>query len=737
MPAALRPGTVWTRSGRTLWLAGLIWAFATGLAAQTVPVRSGEHPGYSRLALFIGEAGWRLGRSPEGYTLAVEQATGFETDGVFDLIPRSRITALRQDGEQLRIDIVCDCHAIAFPWRETWLIVDVRDGAAPAGSPFETPFDGSQQAVAPTAMDIPLLIDAAPPALPLPDPFLEPDRPDSRVDDVRLQMAEGLAEAAAQGLLDLAVPMRQIDDLATDAPPSVDDPPAETAPPTAAPAASAPPPPEPGRPGILARTSMDSALATLMPSVENAADRCLPDSAFDLAAWAGTGDFGAEIASRRAALTTDTGVIPPGAPEDLARTQLAFGFTIEARQTLDLDDRQSQERDRLRVLSLLIDAAPVPPDTFADQSGCTGDVALWAALARGGLAGTTEVERIAVTQAFRRLPAVLQGLIGPRLAGYYIDSGDPAGAAMLLAKAESTDVAEESAVGLAAARLETAAGDAEGAFEELESLADEDARLGPEGVIALVDLAIAGNALPDEGLLSLLRTLRFEYRNRAEDADLGLAEARLLTASGRYAEAAAIGAVLPQTGRDRAMTDLLQSAASQADDATFLDIAFSDIADTAGPAGLHAVAARLIDLGFPERALDLLSAPVTGETLLERRYLRATAAAALGRPDLVEAELLGLDDDRARELRQSLVAPGAADQVSAAWRTGDWDALGTQPDALLQAAAQAMTTPAPDLSAGTPLATREALIADAEETRRIARELLDRFAAQPPAEGDE
>lgn len=728
----------WNRTRRGLWMAGLFWFLATGLVAQTVPVQSGEHPGYSRLALFIGGAGWRLGRSADGYTLAVDAAAGFDIDGVFDLIPRTRIAALQSDGEQLRIDIACDCHAIAYPWRGNWLVLDVRDGTPPDGSPFETTFDPAQGATARGATAIPLFVASAPAQLPLPDTFFTSPPPSLRVDEVRRQMAEGLAQAAAQGLLDLAMPAPAIADPVRSPGPDPSEPPAASTggttplPSVVTPAATADPT-TPGTPGIVARTSMDRALSELAAGDSAAAGHCLPDSDFDLAAWAGTGDFGAEMAIRWAALTTETGAIPAGAPEDLARSQLAFGFGLEAYQTLGLDDRKSQERDRLRLLAKLIEGEPIRSDALADQTGCVGAVALWAALGRGGLEGTTEAERIAVTVAFRRLPPAIQGLVGPRLTGYFIHIGDQAGAGLLLDRIEATDAGGETAAGLAAAQLETASGAPDAALQELQTLADQDARLGPDGVIALVDLAIDRNALPDDSLVDLVRSLRFEYRGRPEDAALGLAEARLLTATGQYTDARQTAVALPPATRDAALTTLLDSAASDADDPVFLDIAFSEMPGNPEAGAIHAVAVRLIDLGFPEQALALLAAPVIGPEMAERRHLRAAAAAALGRPDLVEAELLGIDDPRARELRESLRTGGASDQTAAAWRTGNWTTLETQPDALLQAAAQAMLTPPSDLAAGTPLASRSALIADAEETRRLARELLDRYSVPLPA----
>ena len=78
-----------------LWLAGVVDAIA-----EPVVLRSGEHDGFSRLVLPIGEAtAWSLKQSGRRATLTLNRPRiEFDTSRVFDRIPRKRLVALGQDG---------------------------------------------------------------------------------------------------------------------------------------------------------------------------------------------------------------------------------------------------------------------------------------------------------------------------------------------------------------------------------------------------------------------------------------------------------------------------------------------------------------------------------------------------------------------------------------------------------------------------------------------------------------
>ncbi len=71
--------------------------------------------------------------------LAGEGVT-FDTSAPLIASPVNRIAALEvtPGTGDLVIKLGCDCHATAFLFEEGKLVVDVVDGPAPSGSPFET-----------------------------------------------------------------------------------------------------------------------------------------------------------------------------------------------------------------------------------------------------------------------------------------------------------------------------------------------------------------------------------------------------------------------------------------------------------------------------------------------------------------------------------------------------------------------------------------------------------------------
>jgi hypothetical protein len=385
--------------------------------AQEVSVRAGEHGGFTRLVLRVPEEGeWTLGPAPGGFEVRGPAGAEFDIRGAFRRIGRDRIAALRpRPGGRLGLDIACACHAEMFRMEGVGLVLDVIDGPPPPGALAPGPAAPAAAAALPT---LPLLLAPGPPPF-LPNPLdaaltappaLPPEEED-RVARTEAAILDSVAEAARHGFLDLAPgtrPERAEEDLAAEG--------ARILQPGDA---------RDGRPGVGVRTGLEQDRGAPLGATGAA---CLAEEDFDLAGWAGGGDFVIEVPARLAALTDARDRLDPVAAEALARTYLAYGFGREARVALDLDGRSSRGRDVLRTLARLMDGEPVPAGTFADQAGCLGPVALWRALARGTLSGNDERERTAMTLALRALPKGARDAVALRLAGLFLDASDAAGA---------------------------------------------------------------------------------------------------------------------------------------------------------------------------------------------------------------------------------------------------------------------------------------------------------------------
>ena len=184
-------------------------------AAQTVPVRSGEHAGFSRLVLDIGaERDWRLEGEGESRRLVLDPpVAGFATDGVFELIPRDRLAGLVA-GEGLELRLACPCPVEATRYQARYLVIDIRDPVPGAITEDVTEVRQAERlAAAERLPDMTRLLTGARVGSGRaghPDrPWRRRPRPRPPAGNVDLEtaarlMAEQLARAAASGLLDAA-----------------------------------------------------------------------------------------------------------------------------------------------------------------------------------------------------------------------------------------------------------------------------------------------------------------------------------------------------------------------------------------------------------------------------------------------------------------------------------------------------------------------------------------------------
>ena len=103
----------------------------SGVAAQTVTIRSGEHDTFTRLVMLLPDkAKWSIGESDQSLTLSVDLASlQFDTSQVFSRIPRTRLVNLNQSkpGEDLIFSLGCACSISSFLEASGYLVIDIKD----------------------------------------------------------------------------------------------------------------------------------------------------------------------------------------------------------------------------------------------------------------------------------------------------------------------------------------------------------------------------------------------------------------------------------------------------------------------------------------------------------------------------------------------------------------------------------------------------------------------------------
>ena len=752
-------------------------------AAQTISVQAGEHATFTRLVLDLPQpTDWQLGRTADGYELRVAGgAPRFDLTKVFRVIPRTRLASIWADPASgtLRIGIACACHAVPFEFRPDIIVIDLRDGPPDVGSTFEAGLDGGvlptltvqpvsqlrprpapnrPAPVPPAANRWATVRPLAKPVLPG-DPFsaMPPDAPPAGtrasdridfaantlprlielpapvaspgVDAMRAALLEQFGRAATAGVIDIDTPVFPAVEASGAAPPLV------------------------ARPGPYAHLAIDGVpgLAARPANTDRGAltDQgapCLPDTSFDLSAWADNRPFDAQMAGARARLLGEFDRPDPERVADLVRLHLYFGFGAEARNVLSvfpLDDPDAALWGSMA--DIVDDRTPPAEGPLADQAACTGRAALWVSLAHPILTASDAPDRASVTGGFSALPVHLRRHLGPALAEKFLAVGDVATAqairdAIWRAPGDAGPGAQLIDAHLALERGNVA--------EATETLADVAGQNGPVAVRALIDLVDARLTLReavDPGTITALAALAREHRGGPFAPALIRAEMLARGSAGDFDAAFRIansGAV--------AANDLWQLLARVGPDSALLTYAVLPAGSALPmiePAARLQIGDRLLTLGFADAALLWLPSGTDSASLLrvaraelQRGDARAALRRIAGRTgpeiDLVRAGALAQLGDQGSAATAFGSAGDTEAQVAALWRAQDWTASATTGSLPRRAALEALSPAAapPSGNAEAPLAQGRALLQDSARAREAILALLQATPAPATAQ---
>ena len=757
-------------------------AVATAVAMAVAPaaiaqtrIQSGEHAGFSRLALIFEErTAWRAERADGGYRLRFTPNPGpIDLSRVFDLIPRDRIENVRQDPEDgsLFIASTCDCHLDVFEAGRRILAIDIKDGADPEergrrASSLGTPqADGSPRRAAlggPGAPPPPVFI--TPPASPFAGAETEPTgrspgAPGTATDGaaapgpsgpaiavtargaLERRLRDDLRRAAEAGLVDLAdEPLapsgtddgRQTGPLEKPARPSRAEPETRIAGPPPITEAPAPDASGPQR-NIALRTAFDRSA-----SPSSGADDlrpCPPEGRFAFFVDAAPQQVLASLPTLRAGLVDATDALDPEGGRRLVEAYLSLGFGAEAAalaaQTPMPDRPAAIYRSLARILDRGRDAAT---GIWSGLQRCPSPAALWSVLGHVPAEGDPPVDAGALQLAYFELPAHLRIQIGAELAARLRDLG-LAGAAAAVERNR-------------AALLQPAASHADRRAESRDPSPTDRAGgaslpasgLGERRVDALIDRALARmrqRRLPAADDIALAEALVREHAGTERGAQL-----RDLVALGRLAagehEAVVETLLRPdradltewREGLDRAVAATVAAKS----DADLLALALhprgGDLFALLPAARSAEAAERLTQAGFPDLALDMLERAETAGTAGDRA--RALATLAAGDPAGALALVAGKASKEAARLRARALSAlgshalaaaayakaGDLEQAArAAWLSGDAEAITNFGKDRHRAMAEALLSPAPPPAAAEGTPSRDGAPSDPTGTR--------------------
>lgn len=626
-----------TRFGLLLVIA--LWPLV-GTAAP-LQVRTGEHPNFTRVVISIPRGvEWQLGRTSEGYALRIPAAEGFVLNDFFDLIPKDRIAAVSQvaDRGELRLRIGCTCYAQASVYGSDSLVIDINDGPVPQNAAFEqalpddmrsapvdlpkspyrpdpnrllpfiTPRMAMQQAVSPGETATTTEVVAA--------EVVSQTMDQSEADKALQMIVQSLTESLGRGLTEgfLQAGAGPKDPNATSAE-RIDPLPKHT---------------DDALPGVSARTSIDP---MAVPSAAGAlqtqtGETCLPNSMFDVASWGSGRPPHEQLTDARNRLVDPADKFQDGALLALARLYVFLGFGREAEQVLELEGVQSRERLMLRTIARIIDDEPVAQALFTGQVSCAANVALWALLAQESAPSDASVDRTGVINAFRALPIFVQQPIAPRLAEALLAVGAQDEAMQVLGRGGTPDQTDISRV-LAEASLMDALGEEAQAIDTITSAARNTPRTSPEALTRFFLNGVeAGVGFSDQDFI-LADGLRFENAETQVADHLAEAQFHAYLSVDRFADARRLLAArldrlaMQELVEDRA--DLFGQAVERMPDTAFLEFIWQEDLQVLDAVSQMRVAERLVELGFPDRALSVLSAAWEGEMEAQRNSLRLLA----------------------------------------------------------------------------------------------------------------
>lgn len=684
-----------------LTVAGMV---AGSAEAQTIVARSGEHDGFTRLAMRIPDnVDWSVTQNGRMAIVNVGSDTAvFDTDEVFSRIPRTRVESLGQNGpgQPLRIDLGCDCIVKHYQQANGFLVIDVRDGNGeplPVATTENTlplvlnsgsglfRFPLSSDAIARSQATSALRSALGPSlqpgvTLPLNADFaaqakrakeaeeaqkrldaeaveeqarkskeaadatiainLEEEQRSALVNGTEARLLQQIGRANEQGLIQL----EGDGDAAELLDPLGNGDLLEGLPNVAVTSAVD------RETGLLAQRKKDQKEGTL----------CVRNSRVALHKWQGEGSFDAQIGALRNQILGEFDQIDKDAVLKLAKTYLYFGFGAEANAVLELIPEGKVKADRLEILTTMghiLDGEEVPVNNvFSGQQSCSGDAAFWATFASGAVKKSANTD--AIQQYFAKLPPHLRVHLGPRMSTYFAEAGNPHVAKVALRSIDRLEAEGVPDLNLAEAAIAELEGKPEEVAEHLTDEVAERTKNAPMALIELIDLSVKERRALSPDVPDLAASYELESRDTETGRDLRRAEVAALALAGRFDEAfLRFDALNERDGagaRKAASHALFSLLTENADDVTYLKYALTFAREaTVSEAETLAdeMSRRLMDLGFPDAAeLLLAKAPLDADNT-ERRMISAEIALSQEEPQRALVELMGLEGKQADRMR--------------------------------------------------------------------------------------
>lgn len=728
---------------RFLFVILCIWP--TFVAAQSTSfvsnVRSGEHETFTRVVLDLpaGET-WRVSQSGQIATLKLgTESIRFDVSRAFQRIDHHRLAAIsfpKSSGE-LEFQLSCDCEMRAYEHPSNLLVLDIVERPedstttvngfmAPTGRVYRFS-DLEPETMAGRDAPVPVWIDSQPAKEQISSPITLqkndqnlhhlPINASNQRSTSEDRLIESIFRASDLGLIETSTQDR-IEHHQS-------------------------PAPDVTRNLIISSTAeANASIKAGIPESE-----CPAHIDWDISNWAPARGFWNAIGDNRRKLYGEFDVPVAETKLTLARTFIYFGFGAEAKRIASIDGGDSRQTAQIFILAEIMDDTRQPSTDLNLLSDCALEAALWATLVAEKIPGKVDESQLELQ--FNRLPSHLRAHLGPRLATILSDAGLKDLAASIITTTSRRNVSDTGPLDLIHTSLKSTTNTPQQEQELLNIAAGKNTESSVQAILELIEFHTQSMTPLGKDARVLLSSYATQYGNTELGVELRAAETVGFALSGQFDEAfSGLNGIEERDGisaRKSLEKTIWRALSIAADDVTLLRhtlaIETSKLITVTPPVG-QALATRLLELGFPDRAIMVMN--TTAESLkdsYESRLVMGKAAIETGLPHRALVELDGVSGAEVNQIRAKALAMNGDFEQAAKWFEGQdmeesqrlrWHGgvpqnpeIGERDSHYLRIAktTNELTKPAP-ARPRPPLENADALLAEAELTRSLVSNLI-------------
>jgi hypothetical protein len=390
-----------------------------------------------------------------------------------------------------------------------------------------------------------------------------------------------------------------------------------------------------------------------------------------LKAWRPEGDFSLVVSGLRNKLFGEFDQVNEQAYERLIEVYLSYGLTAEVHDLLSLNagTNDSDQVSYYAEMASIMDGGSDPlVRGLSEFVNCDGLVALWAILALDDGVKSDDLNSDAALRALSELPASIREELAPRLSVKLRNHGmlDAASIAMRsLQRLQQPDTAVASLEELELRRSSVSASDV---VDDLQNLATARHAESPSALIRYIDMKYENSGNISMEVATLAGAYAVEFRGSDLEPELQRSHVVALAKSKQFGEAFRVieKMELGSPARKKATNAVYSILSSDADDVEFLERAFSApsnvLENLSSPTRLE-LSDRLLELGFPDRVMEILAAREDGVPSRSELLLRGKVHLTLGNSRQAMAIANQYQDDDFLEFRRSISGDGTGGAV--------------------------------------------------------------------------